>query len=102
MAMCTLINNRNSLLCFQGRSRHTYHIAPKCSVEAEDADIKDLAMVNKLVSKGVLTVLMKDEVKPGQRMKKADVVKEKADSKEDADIKQSDAKKQTTRAKSKD
>jgi len=61
---CKLINKTNVRpILLQGHSRHTYHIQPNSTVIADEVDIRGLAMVEKLVSRGVLAVQDVDDSK---------------------------------------
>jgi len=101
---CKLINKTNVRpILLQGHSRHTYHIQPNSTVIADEVDIRGLAMVEKLVSRGVLAVQDVDDsnlsTKSTERTSAS--AKESKSTKSVADTDASKEKKQASRSKSK-
>ena len=103
---CKLINKTNVRpILLQGHSRHTYHIQPNSTVIADEVDIRGLAMVEKLVSRGVLAVQDVDDSNSSKKStdsKSANAsAKESKSTKSVADTDASKEKKQASRSKSK-
>lgn len=51
-----IVNNTTRLVSYQGNSRKTYHIPPRGSIILDEIEIRDLPMIKKLQSRGVIDV----------------------------------------------
>jgi hypothetical protein len=51
-----IVNNTMRLVSYQGNSRKTYHIPPRGSIVLDEIEIRDLPMIRKLVSRGVIEI----------------------------------------------